>query len=114
MCCRSNARRVAEAFGLNDLSLDKHLALPAEGQSRIVVFRQALHALGWTEGRNVQFNLLSLILDNAICQNQGAPGAFGQRHGATYSRVPKLCTPTGGIAAREPRAATPPPCRRAA
>src|SRR3984893_16230009 len=26
-----------------------------EGQARIVVFRQALQALGWTEGRNVQF-----------------------------------------------------------
>src|SRR5262249_45081742 len=45
------------------------------------------------------FNLLSLILDNAIRHNQGAPSAFGQRHDATYSRVPKLCTLTGGIAA---------------
>jgi putative ABC transport system substrate-binding protein len=26
-----------------------------EGRSRVVVFRQALQALGWTEGRNVQF-----------------------------------------------------------
>jgi putative tryptophan/tyrosine transport system substrate-binding protein len=27
----------------------------AEGQARVAVFRQALQALGWTEGRNVQF-----------------------------------------------------------
>ena len=26
-----------------------------EGQARIAVFRQALQALGWSEGRNVQF-----------------------------------------------------------
>jgi putative ABC transport system substrate-binding protein len=26
-----------------------------EGQARVAVFRQALAALGWTEGRNVQF-----------------------------------------------------------
>jgi hypothetical protein len=34
--------------------------------------------------------LLSLILDNAIRHNQGARSAFGQRHDATYSRVPTL------------------------
>jgi ABC-type uncharacterized transport system substrate-binding protein len=26
-----------------------------EGQARVMVFKQALHALSWTEGRNVQF-----------------------------------------------------------
>jgi len=26
-----------------------------EGRARVMVFRQALQALGWTEGRNVQF-----------------------------------------------------------
>jgi hypothetical protein len=50
--------------------------------------------------------LLSLILDNAIRYNQGARSAFGQRHDATYSRVPKLCTPTGGIVGCCARAAS--------
>jgi putative ABC transport system substrate-binding protein len=31
------------------------IAADLEGQARIAVFRQALQALGWTEGRNVQF-----------------------------------------------------------
>jgi putative tryptophan/tyrosine transport system substrate-binding protein len=39
-------RRVGVLMGIAD---------DPEGQSRIVVFRQALQALGWTEGRNVQF-----------------------------------------------------------
>jgi len=39
-------RRVGVLMGIaNDL----------EGQARVMVFKQALHALGWTEGRNVQF-----------------------------------------------------------
>ena len=28
----------------------------AEAQARVSVFRQALGVLGWTEGRNIQFN----------------------------------------------------------
>jgi putative ABC transport system substrate-binding protein len=28
----------------------------SEGQARVAVFRQALHALGWTVGRNIQFD----------------------------------------------------------
>jgi putative ABC transport system substrate-binding protein len=39
-------RRVGVLMGISD---------DAEGQARIAVFRQALAALGWTEGRNVQF-----------------------------------------------------------
>src|ERR1700730_3838414 len=39
-------RRVGVLMGIAD---------DAEGQARVVVFRQALQALGWTEGRNVQF-----------------------------------------------------------
>jgi putative tryptophan/tyrosine transport system substrate-binding protein len=39
-------RRVGVLMGISD---------DAEGQARIAVFRQALQALGWTEGRNVQF-----------------------------------------------------------
>jgi putative tryptophan/tyrosine transport system substrate-binding protein len=39
-------RRVGVLMGIAD---------DPEGRSRVVVFRQALQALGWTEGRNVQF-----------------------------------------------------------
>jgi putative ABC transport system substrate-binding protein len=39
-------RRVGVLMGISD---------DAEGKVRIAVFRQALQALGWTEGRNVQF-----------------------------------------------------------
>src|SRR3984893_1254494 len=39
-------RRVGVLMGIAD---------DPEGQARVVVFRQALQALGWTEGRNVQF-----------------------------------------------------------
>src|SRR6266481_6112484 len=39
-------RRVGVLMGLAD---------DPEGQARVMVFRQALQALGWTEGRNVQF-----------------------------------------------------------
>jgi putative tryptophan/tyrosine transport system substrate-binding protein len=39
-------RRVGVLMGIAD---------DPEGQARIVVFRQALQALGWIEGRNVQF-----------------------------------------------------------
>jgi len=39
-------RRVGVLMGISD---------DAEGHARIAVFRQALAALGWTEGRNVQF-----------------------------------------------------------
>jgi putative ABC transport system substrate-binding protein len=39
-------RRVGVLMGISD---------DLEGQARIRVFRQALQALGWTEGRNVQF-----------------------------------------------------------
>jgi putative ABC transport system substrate-binding protein len=39
-------RRVGVLMGIAD---------DLEGQARIAVFRQALQALGWTEGRNVQF-----------------------------------------------------------
>src|SRR5262245_63609457 len=39
-------RRVGVLMGISD---------DLEGQARIAVFRQALQALGWTEGRNVQF-----------------------------------------------------------
>jgi hypothetical protein len=39
-------RRVGVLMGISD---------DPEGQARIAVFRQALAALGWTEGRNIQF-----------------------------------------------------------
>src|SRR5262249_56193919 len=39
-------RRVGVLMGIAD---------DLEGQARIAVFRQALQALGWSEGRNVQF-----------------------------------------------------------
>jgi putative ABC transport system substrate-binding protein len=39
-------RRVGVLMGISD---------DPEGQARIAVFRQALQAFGWTEGRNVQF-----------------------------------------------------------
>jgi hypothetical protein len=39
-------RRVGVLMGIAD---------DFEGQTRIAVFRQALQALGWSEGRNVQF-----------------------------------------------------------
>src|SRR2546430_3127000 len=39
-------RRVGVLMGISD---------DPEGQARVAVFRQALQALGWTEGRNVQF-----------------------------------------------------------
>jgi putative tryptophan/tyrosine transport system substrate-binding protein len=39
-------RRVGVLMGIAD---------DPEGQSRVMVFRQALQALGWTEGRNIQF-----------------------------------------------------------
>ncbi len=39
-------RRVGVLMGISD---------DPEGQARITVFRQSLQALGWTEGRNVQF-----------------------------------------------------------
>jgi putative tryptophan/tyrosine transport system substrate-binding protein len=39
-------RRVGVLMGIAD---------DFEGQARVAAFRQALHALGWTEGRNVQF-----------------------------------------------------------
>jgi putative ABC transport system substrate-binding protein len=39
-------RRIGVLMGISDDS---------EGQARVAVFRQALQALGWTEGRNVQF-----------------------------------------------------------
>jgi putative tryptophan/tyrosine transport system substrate-binding protein len=39
-------RRVAVLMGIAD---------DPEGQARVAVFRQALQALGWTEGRNIQF-----------------------------------------------------------
>jgi hypothetical protein len=39
-------RRVGVLMGISD---------DLEGQARVTVFRQALAALGWTEGRNVQF-----------------------------------------------------------
>jgi ABC-type uncharacterized transport system substrate-binding protein len=39
-------RRVGVLMGLSD---------DTEGQARVAVFRQALQALGWTEGRNIQF-----------------------------------------------------------
>jgi len=39
-------RRVGVLMGIAD---------DPEGRARVMVFRQALQALGWTEGRNVQF-----------------------------------------------------------
>jgi len=39
-------RRVGVLMGIAD---------DLEGQARVMVFKQALHALGWIEGRNVQF-----------------------------------------------------------
>jgi putative ABC transport system substrate-binding protein len=39
-------RRVGVLMGIAD---------DPEGQARVAVFRQALQALGWTEGRNIQF-----------------------------------------------------------
>jgi putative ABC transport system substrate-binding protein len=39
-------RRVGVLMGISD---------DPEGQARVLVFRQALAALGWTEGRNIQF-----------------------------------------------------------
>jgi putative tryptophan/tyrosine transport system substrate-binding protein len=39
-------RRVGVLMGIAD---------DPEGQARVMVFKQALHALGWREGRNVQF-----------------------------------------------------------
>jgi ABC-type uncharacterized transport system substrate-binding protein len=39
-------RRVGVLMGISD---------DPEGQARVAVFRQSLQALGWTEGRNVQF-----------------------------------------------------------
>jgi len=39
-------RRVGVLMGIAD---------DPEGQARLMVFKQALHALGWIEGRNVQF-----------------------------------------------------------
>jgi len=39
-------RRVGVLMGIAD---------DPEGQARVMVFKRALHALGWTEGRNVQF-----------------------------------------------------------
>src|SRR6476660_5710720 len=39
-------RRVGVLMGIAD---------DFEGQARIAVFRQALQALGWSEGRNIQF-----------------------------------------------------------
>ncbi len=39
-------RRVGILMGISD---------DPEGQARVAVFRQALAALGWTEGRNIQF-----------------------------------------------------------
>src|SRR6266508_5940259 len=39
-------RRVGVLMGIPD---------DLEGQARVMVFKQALHALGWIEGRNVQF-----------------------------------------------------------
>src|SRR5262249_40268515 len=39
-------RRVGVLMGIAD---------DPEGQARVMVFKQALHGLGWTEGRNVQF-----------------------------------------------------------
>src|SRR5262245_66254043 len=39
-------RRVGVLMGIAD---------DLEGQARLAVFRQALQALGWSEGRNVQF-----------------------------------------------------------
>src|SRR5262244_2330617 len=42
----NRVRRVGVLMGIAD---------DFEGQARIAVFRQALQALGWSEGRNVQF-----------------------------------------------------------
>src|SRR5262245_45094623 len=39
-------RRVGVLMGISD---------DPEGQARVAAFRQSLHALGWTEGRNIQF-----------------------------------------------------------
>ena len=39
-------RRVGVLMGIAD---------DPEGQARVMVFKQALHALGWIEGRNMQF-----------------------------------------------------------
>src|SRR5262245_8352700 len=39
-------RRVGVLMGIAD---------DPEGQARVMVFKQALHALGWIEGRNVQY-----------------------------------------------------------
>src|SRR5262249_2241594 len=39
-------RRVGVLMGIAD---------DPEGQARVMVFKQALHTLGWIEGRNVQF-----------------------------------------------------------
>src|SRR6516165_8966714 len=43
---RDRVRRVGVLMGISD---------DLEGQARIAVFRQALQALGWSEGRNAQF-----------------------------------------------------------
>ena len=39
-------RRVGVLMGIAD---------DPEGQARVMAFKQALHALGWIEGRNIQF-----------------------------------------------------------
>src|SRR5262249_9891609 len=39
-------RRVGVLMGIAD---------DPEGQARVMVFKKALHALGWIEGRNIQF-----------------------------------------------------------
>ena len=43
----SQARRIAVLIGVSR---------DAEGQARVAAFKEALQALGWTDGRNVQFD----------------------------------------------------------
>jgi len=50
------AARAQQAESMRRIGALIGIAKDAEGQARIGAFRESLHALGWVEGRNVQFD----------------------------------------------------------
>jgi putative ABC transport system substrate-binding protein len=50
------AARAQQAERMRRIGVLMGIAEDAEGHSRLAAFRQALRALGWSEGGNIEFN----------------------------------------------------------
>lgn len=59
----------AQQERMRRVSIFVGVAGDAEGEARVVAFREALQALGWTEGQNVQFDVRFAAGDQQLLQS---------------------------------------------